>query len=351
MNLRNTTRSIIALVTCLILVVGYLQTESFASKERYYNPVFEPVLADPSVIQDPKSGLFYAYGTEDHWADDKGRRLVPILESKNLVDWKYIGEAFGTKPTWKQEGGIWAPDINYVNGQYFLYYSYSTWGDENPCIGLAIADHPKGPFVDQGKLFSSEEIDVPNSIDPFYYEEDDKSYLFWGSFSHLPTQGTYAIELTADGKKIKDPSTKTKIAAGDFEAVMIHKKDNYYYFFGSKGSCCNGSNSTYHVMVARSENLLGPYFDRDGKPISERGNGSLVVKGSQKYTGPGHNSHVVTDKKGNDWILYHAIDSQNGKLNNGTSRRVLMLDNLQWDDGWPYIKDFVPSENDHKPDF
>ncbi len=318
----------------------------------YNNPVFEPVLADPTVFQDPKSKLFYAYGTEDHWADGKGSRLVPILESKDLVDWAYVGEAFRTKPTWKDAGGIWAPDINYINGQYYLYYSYSTWGDKNPGIGLAIADNPKGPFVDHGKLFSSKEMDVPNSIDPYYYAEKGKSYLFWGSFSDLPTQGTYAIALTADGKKVKDYSTKTKIAAGDFEAVMIHKKDDYYYFFGSKGSCCEGSKSTYHVMVARSKSLLGPYIDKNGKSILERGNGSLVIKGSRRYTGPGHNSGVITDKDGNDWILYHAIDVNRGKLNNGTSRRVLMLDNLSWEDGWPTIKNFMPSvENENKPVF
>ncbi len=336
----------------LILLGIYPVKIGIKDKQAYHNPVFEPVLADPSVFQDPKSKLFYAYGTEDHWADKKGSRLVPILESKDLVDWKYVGEAFETKPSWKHEGGIWAPDINYVNGQYFLYYSYSTWGDNNPGIGLAIADSPNGPFSDQGMLFSSESIDVPNSIDPFYYEEDGKKYLFWGSFSRLPTQGTYAVELTSDGKKAKERTTKIKIAAGDFEAVMIHKRKGYYYFFGSKGSCCDGINSTYHVMVARSKNLLGPYLDKNGKSVLERGNGTLVVKGNEKYVGPGHNSGIVSDKNGNDWILYHAINTKKGKLRNGTSRRVLMLDNLQWKNGWPYIKNLVPSEqNDKRPVF
>src|SRR5690606_21355767 len=252
---------------------------------------------------DPKSKLFYAYGTEDHWGDQKGSRLVPVLESEDLIQWKYVGEAFQKKSSWKKAGGIWAPDINYINGQYYLYYSYSTWGDKDPGIGLAIADSPKGPFLDQGKLFSSSDIGVPNSIDPFYYTEKGKSYLFWGSFSRLPTQGTYAIELTEDGKDVKHRARKTKIAAGDFEAVMIHKRKGYYYFFGSKGSCCNGSGSTYHVLVARSKDLLGPYVDRQGRSILERGNGSLFLKGNGTYVGPGHNSGVISDKNGNDWIL------------------------------------------------
>src|SRR5699024_1631978 len=114
----------------------------------YSNPVFEPVLADPSVVFDEETDQFYAYGTEDDWADGTARKLVPVLESPDLVNWKYVGDAFDQKPDWKTDGGIWAPDINKIGDDYFLFYAYSVWGDENPGIGLAIADNPKGPFED-----------------------------------------------------------------------------------------------------------------------------------------------------------------------------------------------------------
>lgn len=332
------------------VTTGYVHKDTVSTA--YRNPVFEPVLADPSVFRDPKSNMFYAYGTEDDWADQNGWRWVPILESANLVDWKYVGQAFCDKPSWKGEGRIWAPDINYVDGQYFLYYSYSTWGDKNPGVGLAIADSPKGPFIDQGRLFDSKQIDVPNSIDPFFYEENGKRYLFWGSFSQLPGQGTYAVELTDDGKQVKNMDRKIKIAAGDFEAVMIYRHKDYFYFLGSKGSCCEGKNSTYRVMAARSKNLLGPYLDKEGNDITARGNGTLILEGNGRYAGPGHNSGIITDANGKDWILYHAIDKKQGKLENGISRRVLMLDQLKWKNGWPYIEGSVPSLNTkNKPVF
>lgn len=309
----------------------------------FSNPVFEPVLADPTVVYDRESGRFYAYGTEDDWADGGGRRLVPVLESENLITWKSVGNAFMNRPNWKQEGGIWAPDINYIDGKYFLYYAYSTWGDSNPGIGLAIAENPKGPFQDQGKLFDSHDMDVPNSIDPFYYSDGSKNYMFWGSFSDSPTQGTYAVELSEDSRKIREGAQKVKIAAGDFEAVMIHKRGDYYYFFGSKGSCCEGENSTYHVLTARSENLLGPYLDKNGGSILDRGKGSLLLQGDSHFVGVGHNSNIVTDKEGKDWMLYHAIDPTQGKLANGTSRRMLMLDRVKWENGWPVMEERKPS--------
>lgn len=324
------------------LPVDNLPTDTIKPNQ-YTNPVFQPVLADPTVIRDPDNKLFYAYGTEDDWADGHGRRIVPVLESPDLIKWTYVGNAFAQKPTWKTDGGIWAPDINRVNGQYYLYYAYSVWGDANPGIGLAIAVNPRGPFIDQGKLFDSDSIGVPNSIDPFYISDGGKNYLFWGSYSNAATQGTYAIELTTDSRQLKPNAPKIKIAAGDFEAVMIHKKENFYYFFGSKGSCCDGANSNYRVMVARSENLTGPYLDKNGNSILERDRGTLLLQGNSKYAGPGHTSDIITDSKGQDWILYHAIDKNIGKLPNGTSRRVLMLDPVDWDNGWPVIKGGTPS--------
>jgi len=324
------------------------QQHSTARATTYTNPVFEPVLADPSVVRDAKTGLFYAFGTANDWGDGKGTRWIPMLQSKDLTSWEYVKDALTQKPQWKSAGGIWAPDVNLVNGKYYLYYAFSTWGDPDPGIGLAIADSLRGDFVDQGKVFLSSEVDVPNSIDPCFVEDSGKKYLFWGSFSDLPTQGTYAIELRNDGKKAADIKQKTKIAAGDWEAVMIHKRGAYYYFFGSKGSCCEGVNSKYHVLVARSENLLGPYLDKEGNTITERGKGTLLIQGNDKFVGTGHNAQLVTDDAGSDWLLYHGFDVAKGDLPGGTNRRILLLDKLSWQDGWPLIKNTGASSGTQK---
>lgn len=320
-----------------------LEHQPVSEIKYYINPVLDSILADPTIIKDHQSDFFYAYGTEDNWQDDLGSRLIPIVRSRDLVNWSWVGNAFDKKPTWKEKGGLWAPDINYVNETYYLYYSFSTWGDPDPGVGLAIASVPQGPFLDQGKLFSSEEIGVPNSIDPFYFENDGRKYLFWGSFSDEKTQGTYGIELSDDGQSILDVKKKFKIAAGDFEAVMIHQRDGYYYFFGSKGTCCEGSNSKYNVRVARATQLTGPFLDKQGRDIIEREHGTLFIKGNDVFVGPGHNAQLITDDQGTDWFLYHAIDKNQGSLVNGPSRRVLMLDEVQWKDGWPELITTSPS--------
>lgn len=312
----------------------------------YTNPVFEPILADPGIIRGD-NGMFYAYGTEDDWGDGQGTRPVPIIESRNLVDWKFVRNSFtwSSRPKWKSGGGVWAVDVTKVNGKYLMYYSFSIWNDPNPGIGVAEAATPAGPFTDIGKLFLASEIGVPATIDPFYVEEGGKKYLFFGSYSTAANQGTYAVELTDDGKRIKDFNKKVKVAAGDFEAVTIHKRGEYYYFFGSRGHCCDGLNSTYNVRYGRSKNLLGPYVDKSGSDIRERGKGTLFINGvgNSKFVGPGHNAAIVTDDAGTDWFIYHAILRSTPYVSSGANRRSLMLDRITWINGWPEIKGSTPS--------
>lgn len=301
----------------------------------YSNPVYEPVLADPTIIK-AEDGNYYAYGTEDAWGDDSETKLVPIIRSKNLIDWEFIGEAFEEKPDWKGAGNIWAPDIQFYNGQYMLFYSLSLWGDPDPGIGVAVSDSPAGPFQDEGKLFTSEEIGVANSIDPFLYVDKDIPYLIWGSF-----HGIYGVELSQDG--MATAGEIFQLAGADFEAPYIIERNGFYYFFGSKGSCCEGENSTYHVAVGRSESLSGPYIDREGEGLLDNGGTTILAADEDsKFAGPGHNS-VIADEAGNDWIVYHAIEKSDPLLWSGASRRPMMIDPIIWEDDWPMIKDGQPS--------
>lgn len=308
----------------------------FSSNENglYKNPVVNYSLPDPSIVK-AEDGYFYLFATEDI-------RNMPIHRSKDLVNWELVGTAFTdkTRPDFEPKGGLWAPDINFIGGKYVLFYSMSVWGGEWTCgIGVATASKPEGPYTDQGKLFRSNEIDVQNSIDPFYIEEDGRKYLFWGSF-----RGLYAIELSDDGLSIKPGAEKRRVAGTAYEGVYVHKRNGYYYMFASIGSCCEGLNSTYTTVVGRSKSLFGPYFDKQDRSMMDNHHEVLIQK-NDKFVGTGHNSEIVQDEKGQDWILYHAVSVDNPK------GRVLMMDQVRWKDGWPYVEGFTPSLEAEKPAF
>lgn len=311
-------------------------TGAYAST--YQNPVFHHDFPDPNLVQ-AADGYFYAYSTQVSWKKEGfgGAYIIPILRSKDLVRWDTMGAALQKKPDWKSEGGIWAPDAAYYRGTYFLYYSFSTWGDPNPGIGVATSKNPQGPFTDHGKLFLSKEIGVPNSIDAFFFKERRKPYLIWGSFN-----GIYGVPLSKDGTTIK--GEKFQLAGTAYEGSLIYKRDGWYYYFGSVGTCCEGAKSTYQVKVGRSKTFKGPYIDKDGKSLLQNGGTLLLQKndGAQGFIGPGHNGDIVTDKEGQTWMIYHAFTKQNPSLG-----RVMLLDKIDWVDGWPVMAGAQPSLTPH----
>ena len=309
----------------------------------YTNPVITfSSAADPTVIRTEDGFYLYATQTDKYW--------VPIYFSKDLVNWEFKRTAFrnATKPQIPGGGAFWAPEIRHINGKYVLYFSWAKWGDGDASYtAVATSDSPVGDFVNINELLKKEDFGY-NCIDQFYYEEDNKKYMFVGSFN-----GIYVTELTDDGLSVKrnengTPTLKKQVCGKAFEGTNIYKKNGYYYLFASINNCCDGERSRYKVVVGRSQDLLGPYLDKSGKDMINNA-WELVLEGDgQKFFGPGHNSIIVQDDAGTDWMIYHSYVKENGEVGG----RLGMLDRVLWtEDGWPYIKNCVPSTSDFLPVF
>ena len=317
----------------IVAALGILAWGNLLAQNKYTNPVFDQNTPDPSVVQAP-DGAFYAYGTGG-----------TCRKSYDLVHWEDMGIAL-QRPTWndsvrtdkngKQHPmrfSLWALDVSRVGKKYLVHYASAYWGNETR-TGLGVAEGTSPTeFTDCGKMFCSTEIGVQNSIDPCYVKDKGKKYLIWGSFRRL-----YMGRLTKDGKRIKNPSHLTQVAGTAFEGAMVYKRKGYYYLFASVGTCCEGAKSTYHTVVGRSKKLAGPYVDRQGGRMLDN-HYETVIKGNDRWKGPGHNSEIITDKEGDTWLLYHAYDALDPEKG-----RVMLLDKLLWDEeGWPYVEGGTPS--------
>ena len=314
----------------------------------YTNPVITfSSAADPTVIRTDEGFYLYATQTNSYW--------IPIYFSKDLVNWEFKRSAFrkATRPTedvLPGGGAFWAPEIRYINGKYVLYFSWAKWGDGSiSYTAVPTSDSPVGDFLNAKPLLITDDFGS-NCIDQFYYEEDSKKYMFVGSFN-----GIYVTELTDDGLSVKrgadgKPVLKKQVCGRAFEGTNIYKKGKYYYLFASINNCCpnNGMDSKYKVVVGRSENLLGPYVDRKGKDMLDN-SWELVLEGDgETFFGPGHNSIIIPDDAGTDWMIYHSYVKENGAVGG----RLGMLDRIVWSaDGWPTIKKCVPSKGDLLPVF
>ena len=294
----------------------------------YRNPVINNDAPDPTFIKG-NDGKFYAFTTMQDGN-------VPVYRSEDLVNWTYYSGAYtnANVPKFVPGAAIWAPDINYIDGKYVLYFSMSTWGGEWAAgIGRSTSTRPEGYYSNSKLLFNSEEIGVQNSIDPVVYQEGDRKYLIWGSF-----RGIYITELTEDGLELVDKKQIERIAGTAYEGTYIHKRGGYYYMFASCGSCCNGLSSTYHVVVARSKSLHGPYLTKSGGRMLDNRHETILV-GNNDVKGPGHTSQIITDDNGDDWMLYHGYD-----VKEPNAGRKTYIDKVNWgEDGWPIINDGTPS--------
>jgi arabinan endo-1,5-alpha-L-arabinosidase len=296
---------------------------------------------DPVMMR--QDGIYYVFCTGNG---------VSVFSSTDMKNWKMEKSVFSEAPAWiikelpRFRNSMWAPDIAYYKGNYFLFYAVSAFGRNTSCIGLARNKtlHPDSPdfkWEDLGCVIQS----IPgrdnwNAIDPNLIVDDSGiPWLdfgsFWGGMKLVRltddlTGISYPQEWYTVARRLRDPFTDDRNAgAAQIEAPFIFKKGNFYYLFVSWDKCCSGIKSTYKVAVGRSSKVTGPYFDKDSADMA-KGGGTIVVQGDADYPGVGHQAVVSFD--GTDYLVYHGYDAHD----NGRSK--LIIKKLEWDiKGWPLL--------------
>lgn len=268
-----------------------------------------------------------------------------------MVNWKFIGDALPQRPEWaKTTQEFWAPHASYdsMTRTYYLYYSGESDDKQTgKCLGVATSKNPQGPFVDSGKplICGTEFV----NIDPMAFDDPKtgKKLLYWGS-GFLPVK---VQELSDDRLRFKENTIPLDLVLpgkdSDYniliEGAWVSYREGKYYLFYSGDNCC-GKKANYAVMVARADHAQGP-FTRLGE-TNESKSSTILIR-SEEWNAPGHNS-IIVDEAGNDWIFYHAIMTSDSIVAQGEAldrndKRVMLLDRVYYKDGWPYVKDRIPS--------
>jgi arabinan endo-1,5-alpha-L-arabinosidase len=312
-----------------------------------------PSCPDPSILrgQTPGDSAWYIYCTNELFSDGSPLHLMAISKSTDLVNWTYVGDVFSSVPSWAAAGGgLWAPDIEYFNGKYYLYYAVSAVaGNGGSAIYVATSDSPAGPWnANPTAVVEPCCSDYARStIDPAIVQDDSgHRYIFFGSYKG----GIFARELSNDGMN-SSANTEVQIAESDrYEGAYVVKRNGYYYLFVSSSDCCRGPLTGYAVFAGRSTNVLGPYVDADGVSLLDArvgGTPALTMNGN-RWVGPGHIA-VFTDAAGQDWMLYHAVDSNQPYFSNGWTRRPVLMDAIDWVDGWPRVRNGAGPSDSPQP--
>lgn len=312
------------------LALGCVGLSANAQKRTSGNPILPEFHADPEVMYSNQTGRFYIYSTTDG-APGWGGYYFTVFSSKDLTDWRHEGIMLdlATEQVPWADGNAWAPCIEekLVNGKYKYYFYYSGNTPQGKAIGVAVADHPTGPFTDLGHPLvdrrpegqkHGQQIDVDVFTDP----QSGKSYLYWGN-------GYMAgAELNEDMVSLKEGTTRLLTPHGgslqDYayrEAPYVFYRNGLYYFLWSVDD--TGS-PNYHVAYGTSTSPLGP-IQVAAEPVI------LVQRPEEEIYGPAHNSILQLPGKDEWYIVYHRINKHYMKRDKGPGfHRQVCIDRMEF---------------------
>ena len=282
---------------------------------RYQNPVLHADYSDPDVCR----------VGEDYWMTASSFNCfpgLPILHSRDLVNWELVGAALTEYPGAGWDGpendfrtvvhhgkAVWAPAIRFHEGWYYIYV-----GDPDRGIFMVRTQDPAGPWEPPVWV-----VREKGFIDPCpFWDEDGKAYLSHGCAGSRAGNKSilFVAPMAPDGTRLLGPSRIVydgHLSQPTIEGTKFYKRDGKYYIFSPAGGVATGWQT-----VLRADNPFGPYEER-----------IVMAWAPGTINGP-HQGAWVDTPEGEDWFL-HFQDK-------GAYGRILHLQPMTWRaDGWPLI--------------
>jgi arabinoxylan arabinofuranohydrolase len=284
----------IVLIACLLPVISFCLLAQ--------NPIVPPGLyiADPS-SHVWKDGKLYIYGSRDENPAWYCSHDHYVLSTSDLIHWDISKDAFASAGKNDQvsysEDLLYAPDCQYKDGIYYLYYCLASGKNTE---GVAISTSPTGPFVN-GKV-----IDVAgiNQIDPCVFIDDDgQGYYIWGQFS--AKMAKLKPDMTEiDQSTIKDGVVTEKEHFFHEGGYMVKRNGLYYFIYAHMGR----AGMPTCIGYATSKFPMGPFKY-----------GGVIIDNDHCDPGNWNNHGSIVEFKGQWYVFYHRASH-----NSVTMRRVCM---------------------------
>ncbi|MBR3387326.1 MAG: family 43 glycosylhydrolase [Bacteroidales bacterium] len=297
------------------LLLAVCVSIGLSAQFRYQNPVLHADYSDPDVCR----------VGEDYWMTASSFNFfpgLPILHSRDLVNWELVGAALTEYPGAGWDGpendfrtavhhgnAVWAPAIRYHDGWFYIYV-----GDPDRGIFMVRTQDPEGPWEPPVWV-----VREKGFIDPCpFWDEDGKAYLSHGcAGSRAGVKSIlFVAPMAPDGTRLLGPSRIVydgHLSQPTIEGTKFYKRGGKYYIFSPAGGVATGWQT-----VLRADNPFGPFEER------------IVMAWAPGTVNGPHQGAWVDTPTGEDWFL-HFQDK-------GAYGRIVHLQPLVWKaDGWPMI--------------
>lgn len=255
-----------------------------------------PIVPQGVYIADPsahvwKDGKIYVYGSRDESPKYYCSKSYRVLSSGDLINWELSDTSFASEGPFDQvsysNNWLFAPDAQYFDGKYYLYYCLAMWGGGDlSCEGVAVSGSPKGPFLNGATI----NVDKHNQIDPCVFIDDDgQAYYIWGQFTaKIAKLKSNHIEI--DKASIVDNAVTEKDHFFHEGAFMVKRKGIYYLIYtdvsrGGAPTC---------IGYSTSKSPMGPFTY-----------GGVII--DNKYSDPSawNNHGSLVEFHGRWYVFYH----------------------------------------------
>ena len=281
----------------------------------YTNPVINADYSDPDVCVGASGEDYYL--TASSFQCIPG---LPILHSKDLVNWEIVGHALKSLYTGHPElerhfsktrhgAGVWAPSIRYHNGEYYIY-----WGDPDFGVFMVKTKDPAGEWENPVCVIEGQGMIDTTPL----WDDDGRCYLVngWANSRSKFASVLTVRELNKEGTKpIGQPvivfdgnGTENRTCEGP----KFYKRDGWYWIL-----CPAGGVPTGFQLAMRSKSPYGPYEHK-----------VVLAQGKTDINGP-HQGGWIHTKYGEDWFIHFQDKEAYG--------RVVHLNPVDWSTGWPMM--------------
>lgn len=288
------------LLLFLFNLTAYAQWTPDLGNGMYKNPVIFADYSDPDVIRVEDD--FYMVASSFNAMPG-----IPVLHSKDLVNWEIIGHVYDRLPIEKynepQHGeGSWAPSIRYHDGKFYVYFCTPEEG-----LFVGITEDPAGDW-DLHHVVDVERWEDPSPL----WDDNGNAYLVR---SKLRGDILYIHKMSPDGKEILDNGQlvfQDTVNQDIIEGPKFMKKNGYYYILAPAGGVPTGWQT-----VLRSKDVYGPYEDK-----------IVLHQGNTDINGP-HQGGLIDLESGESWFLHFQ--------DRGFYGRIVHMQPVHWEDGWPLM--------------